>query len=225
MTREPAQTRDRILKAAAELFAARGFHGTKARDIAERGKVNLAAGHYHYGSKQALYVEVLRQEFALIRSDLERRGISRSPSELVRLPRPALIDLLRKRVRAMLELLLGPPPSLHGTLLQREMCDPSEALPTIVDEFIRPMMQELQSLLAVLAPNLDDDAIERCAFSMVGQVLFYRNTMPAAFHLKGWRAYPRNFIAETADHIATFSLGGLEHLQREDKARRRAHAR
>src|SRR5256885_3785765 len=44
----------------------------------------------------------------------------------------SLVDLLRARIKVMLDLLIGPPPGLHGTLMQREMCDPSEALPVIV---------------------------------------------------------------------------------------------
>jgi AcrR family transcriptional regulator len=71
-----ADTRARVLAAAAALFAARGFHGTTARDIAERAKVNLASAHYHFGSKEALYIEVLRVQVEDVNRVLERRGVA-----------------------------------------------------------------------------------------------------------------------------------------------------
>jgi AcrR family transcriptional regulator len=214
-------TRERLLHAAAELFAAHGFHGTKMRDIARHGGVNLAAANYHYGSKKALYIEVLRKEFGRVRAVLTEHGLTRSPRELALLPRAELIELLRRRTRVMLKVLVGPPPSLHGTLMQREMLDPSEALPLIVDEFMRPMLDELGEVIAALAPGLDATAVERCAFSVVGQVLFYRITMPALLHLGGRRRYGAGFVAATADHITEFTLGGLQHLAAANHGRKR----
>lgn len=215
-------TRDRLLSAAAQLFAERGFHATTARDIAQRGGVNLAAGHYHFGSKKDLYLEVLRAEFSKVRDELVRRGATRSQAELDRLSRPELMRLLRTRSEVMMEMLVGPPPSLHSTLMQREMCDPSEALPVIVAEFIEPMLQELQQVLVRLAPQLDEQTIEQCAFSMIGQALFYRFTMPAWLHMKRRRGFPRGFARRAAEHLTEFSLGGLERLAAQQRSKRRA---
>ena len=194
-------TRDRLLAAAAALFAERGFHGTTIRDIAARAKVNVAAGNYHYGSKKALYLAVLRAQFAEVRARLAARGATGSPAELARLGRPALIDLL-----------IGPPPGLHGTLMQREMCDPSEALPVIVEEFIRPVTGEMEEIVAHLVPALDRRTVERCVFSTAAQAYFYRSVMPAMLLMLGEPAYPRGFSRELAEHVAEFSLGGMERL-------------
>jgi AcrR family transcriptional regulator len=216
-------TRKRLIVAASELFAERGFHGTKARDIAARAGVNLAAGNYHYGSKKALYLEVLRAQFAETRALLKRRGALRPASELSRLSRTGLVDLLRARAQVMLDMLIGPPPGVHGTLMQREMTDPSEALPVIVEEFIRPMKQEMEEIVAHLAPDLRPRDVERCAFSIVGQALFYRFTMPATLNMWGLRAYPRGLAGQVAEHITQFSLGGLERVAQ--PKRRSGHGR
>jgi len=203
-------TKDRLLAAASQLFAERGFHGTTVRDIAGRAGVNVAAGNYHYGSKKALYLEVLRAQFAETRAILRARGASRPGADLARLSRRELVALLRARVNVMLDLLLGPPPGLHGTLMHREMCDPSEALPVIVDEFIGPMVGEMREIAAHLEPRLDRGAVERCVFSITGQALYYRFTMPATLRMLGVPAYPRGFAARLAQHITEFSLGGME---------------
>ena len=74
--------------------------------------------------------------------------------------------------------------------MQREMCDPSEALPVIVEEFILPMLRETEAIIAQLAPGLDAQQIERCAFSIMGQALFYRFTMPATLRIWGHAPVP-----------------------------------
>lgn len=47
-------TVDKILDAAQELFAERGFAETSLRMITSKAEVNLAAVNYHFGSKEAL---------------------------------------------------------------------------------------------------------------------------------------------------------------------------
>lgn len=206
-------TKARLLAAAAELFAAHGFHGTTIRDIAERAGVNVAAGHYHVGSKKDLYLEVLRAEFAKIRAVIAERGADLPPARVLDgLDRRALEGLLRARLRSMTDVLLGPPPGLHGTLMQREMCDPSEALPVIVEEFIHPMVHEVEQIVARLAPGLDAGEVQRAVFSAIGQTLFYRFCMPGVLRMMGRTAYPKGFTASVADHVAEFSLGGLDRL-------------
>lgn len=203
-------TRQRVVEAASALFAERGFHGTTARDIAERAGVNLAAAHYHFGSKESLYLDVLRVQFDTITAALERRGARLAAG--ARPDRAALEELLRARILAMLELLLGPPPGLHGMLMMREMCDPSAALPHIVGQFIEPVKRETEAVVALLEPTLSRLAVERCTFSIVGQVFAYRTQWAVLPHLyPHWRV-DRGGLAAVAEHIAAFSLGGMRAL-------------
>jgi AcrR family transcriptional regulator len=53
-------TRTRLLEAAMDCFAERGFAGTTTRLICGRAGVNLALLSYHWGSKEALWAQVLR---------------------------------------------------------------------------------------------------------------------------------------------------------------------
>jgi len=217
-------TKERLLAAGTRLFAERGFHATSVREIAERARVNVASGNYHYGSKRSLYLEVLREQFRNIRSELERRGGAPTLEEIPRLSRARLEDVLRLRIRTMLEVTLGPPPSLHSTLMQREMCDPSEALPIIVDEFIVPMTGEMHEVVAHLFPKLRRDDVEKCVNGIIGQAMFYRFAMPALLHMQKRRQYPRTLAAELAEHITEFSLGGAKHLSERRAAKRRTRS-
>lgn len=220
--KERGDTGDRLLEAAAGLFAERGFHGSTSRDIAERAGANLASANYHFGSKEALYLAVLRTHFATVREHLERGRALLEPGALDDKSRAELEELLRRRIQTMTAFLLGPPPARHAQLLIREMIDPSEALPVIVEEFIRPQTAEMSALLARLAPDLGRSALEACVFSIMGQILFYSLTKPAQLLLRGRSEYPRDFARQVADHIAELTLGGLERLGRRRKAVRRA---
>ena len=52
-------TKTRILDTAERLFAQKGFDAVSLRNIIASAKVNLAAVHYHFGSKQALVHAVI----------------------------------------------------------------------------------------------------------------------------------------------------------------------
>src|ERR1700743_2636267 len=54
------QTRDRLLLAAADVFARRGYHGTRVTDIAAAADVSSGALYAHFGSKAELLVAALR---------------------------------------------------------------------------------------------------------------------------------------------------------------------
>src|SRR5436190_11011560 len=56
----PGSTKARILDAAEEVFAARGFLGASTREIAARAGVNISSLHYHWASKETLYFAVFR---------------------------------------------------------------------------------------------------------------------------------------------------------------------
>ncbi len=213
-----APTPDRLLAAAATLFASQGFQGTSIRDIAELANANVASGHYHYGSKKGLYVEVLRSHFKEIRARLAAPGLRTTPLALRRSSRRKLTALLEARIAAILDVLIGPPASPYGALVQREMVDPTGALPIIVDEFIRPQQKEMERLLAALAPHLEREALQLTTFSVFGQVLFYRFNMPAVLLLLNRTSYPRGFNRKIARHIASLSLAGVLNQQKGRKA-------
>lgn len=54
-------TKAKLLDAAECLFADRGYDGTPLRDIAKAAGVHMALSTYHFGSKEALFAEVIRR--------------------------------------------------------------------------------------------------------------------------------------------------------------------
>ncbi len=70
----PASTKARILAAAEQIFAEKGYAGASTRDIAANAHVNISSLHYHWASKETLYFAVFQNIYDRI-VDLVRRSI------------------------------------------------------------------------------------------------------------------------------------------------------
>src|SRR5882672_3038136 len=65
------ETRERVLRSAAQLFADRGFKKVTIRDICRAARANVAAVNYHFGDKGGLYREVLQLAIETMRATTE----------------------------------------------------------------------------------------------------------------------------------------------------------
>ncbi|MBC8011288.1 MAG: TetR/AcrR family transcriptional regulator [Burkholderiales bacterium] len=126
---EVAATRDDILDAAERMFAEHGYAGATLRLITAAARVNLAAAHYHFGDKEALYRAVFTRRIqpmnTLRLADLEaaEAAAGKRPvplrTLLVILIRPiaALLDTAGTGVhpfaRVMARLIVEPPPFME----------------------------------------------------------------------------------------------------------------
>ncbi|QQL46168.1 TetR/AcrR family transcriptional regulator [Sulfuriroseicoccus oceanibius] len=80
------KTKDRIVRAAVELFARHGYRDTTCAAVCEAADANIAAINYHFGSKESLFRLVLREAFAMANDchPVEREA-SASVAEQIRL--------------------------------------------------------------------------------------------------------------------------------------------
>jgi AcrR family transcriptional regulator len=217
----PSATRRKLLDAAGASFAARGFRGATLREIAARAGANLAAANYHFGSKEGLYLEVAREHFEALERRLAEQGAGiASEDDLAGRSREELEALLRARLRTMLRSFLEDDP-IHAALMQRELLDPSDALPVIVRRWVIPMREAILRIVARLAPELTPAERMRVGFSAVGQVAFYLTHRAALLQMMERRDWPRGFVEEVAEHVTEFTLGGLERMRSRRRARNR----
>lgn len=87
-----AETRGRLLRAAADVFAERGYDGTRVADIAAAAGVSNGALYAHFASKADLLVDALRTHGRRVLADMFAADPSRSITDLLlvigrRLPR------------------------------------------------------------------------------------------------------------------------------------------
>jgi AcrR family transcriptional regulator len=77
------ETRERLLRAAAEVFAERGYDGTRVADIAAAAGVSNGALYSHFGSKARLLVDALRQHGRRLLAELFAADPDRSVTDLL----------------------------------------------------------------------------------------------------------------------------------------------
>src|SRR6516165_11059323 len=56
----PDDTQDRLLEAAGQVFAEKGYEGATVREICRRAEVNIAAVNYYFRDKERLYIEAVK---------------------------------------------------------------------------------------------------------------------------------------------------------------------
>ncbi len=88
-------TRARIVEAAIQAFAERGFHGASTRDIATRAGVNQGLITHHFGSKDALWREAMNRTFAQLHASIGDRLDDAEHDD----PREVARDVTREFVR------------------------------------------------------------------------------------------------------------------------------
>ncbi len=64
LIRDPQRTRDRILRAALDEFAAKGFAGARVATIAQRARTNVRMLYHYFGSKEELFRAILRRKIS-----------------------------------------------------------------------------------------------------------------------------------------------------------------
>jgi TetR/AcrR family transcriptional regulator, regulator of cefoperazone and chloramphenicol sensitivity len=203
-------TRQRLLEAAGEVFAERGFRNTTIREICRRARANLAAVNYHFGDKERLYAAVMKYAHACA---LEKYPLAQRESEEM----PA-----EQRLHAFIRYLLlsvvdkGAPAWL-GKLMAREMIEPTRALDALVESIIFPMAQKLGAIVReLLEASVPDERVHHCQISIIGQCLHYRNARPVIQRLFPEHQYSPEDIAAMADHITRFSLAALRGLAKDN---------
>lgn len=195
-------TRDRIVEAAGEMFAERGFEATTVRDICHSAGANLAAVNYYFGDKQRLFVQ------AVLKAHRWRMDQAALPDWTADTPpREKLTDFIATFIRRVRT---GPKDTWQNRLIMREMMRPDAACAEVVRDSIRPQFELLLGVLRALLPEeTSTETLHLTAFSIVGQCLFYHFADPVVRHLIDDGEYADFGVEKLAQHIASFSLAAL----------------
>ena len=193
------QTKSKLLEAAGEEFASKGFEGATVRSICDRAGTNLAAVNYHFGDKEQLY------EQAVLHAHRCGPGM---PPEFVDGQTPA--QELRLYIASFLSNVVAlQSPTWHQTLMLREMVNPTGASEALVRDAIRPRFERLSGIMRRLCPSADNRLIHALAFSVVGQCLHYKLTRSISERLVGSEAFARLDMDYLTNHITRFTLAAL----------------
>ena len=195
-------TRARLLKAAAEIFAEQGFEKATIRQICNRAVANVALINYYFGDKLELFTQVLRSSM--------NRGEPGQPPRLVVAfePERALRQMIRMMVERAFE--TGDEASLRFRLMMHEFVQPTAATARVVDEVLRPVYDRLREIVAaILQLPADHEKTRLCVHSILGQVAHYSHSTPMLTRLWPELTMTPEQRDRIANHIADFTLAYL----------------
>lgn len=156
------QTKDRILDTAERMFAEQGFELTSLRALTTAAHVNIAAVHYHFGSKERLFEAVLQRLVGPVNAE-----------------RLARLDALEAEgapsLEALIDAFVGPPLRLglnrSGTaclLLGRCMSSPDEQIRVLILRLFGTVLERFIPAFARALPQLSRPDVLWRMFFMLG---------------------------------------------------------
>jgi AcrR family transcriptional regulator len=204
-------TRQRLLDAAADVFAAGGYRRATIAEICRRAGANIAAVHYHFGDKQGLYAAVF--DYALQRANTEEAN--GGPETTATTPE----DRLRVQVTSFVRRLLDPRrPAWIARLMAHELIEPSDVLDRLVRNRMRANHEQIaDAVRELLGPEASPDNVRLCTLSVVSQCVFYRHSAAVVTRLYP-DLVPSREIDRIAEHVTRFSLAAIRGLAGNGKA-------
>ncbi len=136
------ETRDRILQAALEAFAERGFDGASTREIAARAGVHHALIKYHYENKDSLWRAAVIFLFMRQAAEFEAPGPEHYPDA-----RAYARDRLRRRADYWAR------HPEHARLMVQESCVDSERFRWMTDTFLVHTRKASEKFIVFLQEN------------------------------------------------------------------------
>ncbi len=211
MTTQPSigdhETRQRLLDAAVKLFAERGFKNVTIRDVCKEAGANLAAVNYYFRDKLGLYKEAVQLAAGMMDKPKQAAmdaGEGQSPEEQLR-------TYIRSLLHHMLAEERDEKTSWIEKLIGREMGDPSPAFDLIIEKGIKPSAGRLASLVSeLLGCPPEDERVWQTALSVQSQCIFYKFSKPVFARMAPDLQFTAEVIDRIADHIAEFSLAGIQ---------------
>ncbi len=208
--KDDQSTRQRLLEAAGQVFAEKGFDRATGKEICARADANTAAVNYHFGGMEGLYVAVVREAHSrLVTFDVLSAAVAGKADAQAKLQ--AVIELL---VRT----LTGPTASSWVLrVIGREVVAPSLALDALREEEMLPKARILRAIVGELMGLPEDhSAVARGCVSIIAPCFMLlisdRHTLKRAFPNFGFDSQD---AAAVVRHMVQFALAGLSAVARE----------
>ncbi len=200
-------TKQRILGAAEDLFARRGFAGASLRQVTSAAQVNLAAVNYHFGSKDGLIEEVFRRRL----DELNANRLAALRRVLAR-PRPELEEVLAAFIKPALELSLDREGgAAFVRVLARAYAEHNERLRKFLSDNYGHVLKEFATAFARLLPHLDKEELY-WRLDIVAGALTYAMADFGVIKRRSGQS-EREFRERAAEHLIRFAAAGLREGQ------------
>ena len=151
-------TRARIVNAAVESFAQKGFEAASTRHIAQAAGVEQGLLTYHFATKDDLWRAAADRVFAVLRESVEEHVATLEDIE------PA--ERGREAIRAYVRTMAANPEFFRFIVDQGNRADARQRW--LVDRHIKPGLEAMKRLGILRAIGADEDRLPHALFAMLG---------------------------------------------------------
>lgn len=195
--------RERLLKAAATVFAKDGFEKASLRAICLKANANVASVKYYFGHKEGLYREVF---LSCCRANMDKD----TPVTLADGDSPEVT--LRRWIHYLLShvLLKRAANPVKSQIMAHEMREPTPCLDEFIKLVVRPFHEELQRIVAAILgrPKVDEESI-LFGHHIIGLCIHYDHCRVFIDRLGPPVPKTEKEVGLLAENIADFVLGAL----------------
>jgi TetR/AcrR family transcriptional regulator, regulator of cefoperazone and chloramphenicol sensitivity len=206
MDRKTGNTREALINAAGELFAARGLDGTSTRAIAAKAGVNIGGIHYHFGSKENLYSAAVTRVALLAFHPFDPDFLTEEALATSRGVSRAIAASIRARFATLYS---AENPLWQGRLVARCMADSPAVLNDVIDQVFKPDSAVWISLFRLARPEMDDEDAMFLVDSIFANLIFYNQNRAAVLKHLGREEFGEGFFERAAAHTVAIVLARL----------------
>lgn len=182
-----AETRERLIEAALDVFGRYGFEGATTRQIAKEAGANLAAIVYHFGSKEALHVAVAEHIVERIFHRVAPK-LAAAQQAIAKATPAEAVSILCDMIGTYVDLIVGSADAERwARVIVREQMHPSGAF-NVIYRAMGSSAEVVRKLVAVASGRPDDEENGIRALSLIGQVLIFRVAHALVLRQMGWAA-------------------------------------
>lgn len=208
-----SETVERILDAAEQLFAEKGFAETSLRLITSKAGVNLAAVNYHFGSKKSLIQAVFTRFLDPFVSSLEHELDSYAQADIEQLELEELLELLVRLVLSVTPR-SGHDLSTFMRLLGLAFSQSQGHLRKYLGEVYGRTFRRYMGLVLQCSPNLPPEILFWRIHFMLGSAAFSLSSMKALKAIAeaeyGARTSTEDVLHQMVPFLATGMRAGSE---------------
>jgi TetR/AcrR family transcriptional regulator, regulator of cefoperazone and chloramphenicol sensitivity len=209
MVKETSGTKLSLIIAAGELFAEHGLNGVGVRTISVKAHANIAAINYHFGSKENLYMEVLRyinREICDLQIIINMEDVKKLKS------RKKITELIRKIVKSQFDIFYSDDnPKWYGRLILKSLFDSTPEFVEIVRELFIPEYELVKNLALLLNPTISEDEARHWALSLFAMILHYAISEKLICIVLDVEEYNNEILDFAADFVTRMCVETLMH--------------
>jgi len=205
------KTQIKIIEAAEREFSERGFHGASIRDITSKAGANVAAINYHFGSKEELFIAMIRYRIEpvnKIRLEMIEDELAQNHGAPIKLER--LIEIL---IRPLFRFFNKGSRSRHFMrAMVRGMSEDSQFRVALRKDVLADLIQRFRKELGRTLVNASPDQVDHC-FALIASTL-----SGVIQHRQDAANAKKRIDFPDADKLIAFVVGGIRAVTNIDRS-------